>query len=83
MIPKRQLRTEPEIVASMEIRACKGGETRCVQTLTRHMEQCQACGIAVDSDLIDHPCFGFHADCQSAEELEERPALSFYKSSSH
>lgn len=49
----------------------------------RHVEQCQACGIAVDSDLIDHPCFGFHVDCQSAEELEARPALSFCKSSGH
>jgi hypothetical protein len=78
MIPNRQLRTGCEITVpfevSIEVRACKGGETRCVQTLTQHMEQCQACGIAVPGDLIDHPCFGFDAGCLSAEEeLEARP----------
>jgi hypothetical protein len=72
MIPNRQLRprygiTVP-IEASIEIRACQGGETRCVQTLAQHMEECQACGMAVPCDLIDHPCFGFEAGCLQAEE---------------
>ena len=72
MIPNRQLRprygiTVP-IEASIEIRACQGGETRCVQTLAQHMEECEACGMAVPCDLIDHPCFGFEAGCLQAEE---------------
>ncbi|WP_353641361.1 hypothetical protein [Mesorhizobium sp. WSM2239] len=51
-----------------ETRACKGGETRCGQTLTEHVEECQACGMAVACDLVDHPFFGFEADCPKAEE---------------
>ena len=70
MALNRQVRTRYEIAVpdeiALEIRACKGGETRCVQTLTRHMDQCQACGVAVRCDLIDHPCFGFEAGCQPA-----------------
>jgi hypothetical protein len=67
MIPNRQLRprygiTVP-IEASIEIRACQGGET-----LAQHMEECEACGIAVPCDLIDHLCFGFEAGCLQAEE---------------
>jgi hypothetical protein len=67
MTPNRQIRTgyafEVPIDVPIEMRACKGGETLCVQTLTMHMEQCQACGTAVPCDLIDHPCFGFEAGC--------------------
>jgi hypothetical protein len=75
MISNQQLKIRYEITVpievSIEIKACKGGETRCVQTLARHMEQCQACGIAVAGDLIDHPCFGFEGGClQAEEELE-------------
>jgi hypothetical protein len=73
MFPNRQLRTRHEIIpapveVAVEIRACNGGETRCVQTLTQHMEQCQDCGITVPSGLIDHPCFGFEAACLPAED---------------
>ncbi|NGO50490.1 hypothetical protein [Allomesorhizobium camelthorni] len=57
--------TEPET------RACKGGETRCVQTLMSHMEECQACGTAVACDLIDHPFFGFATNCPQAEEQDD------------
>jgi hypothetical protein len=53
--------TEPET------RACKGGETRCSQTLTGHVEECQACGTAVARDLVDHPFFGFEAGCPQVE----------------
>ena len=58
---------------SPETRACKGGETCCGQTMTEHVEQCQACGMAVPCDLIDHPFFGFEAGCPKAEEENPQP----------
>jgi hypothetical protein len=54
-----------------ETRACKGGETRCSQTLTGHVEECQACGLAIDCEELDCSFYGFAAKCPKAEEQDD------------
>lgn len=50
-----------------EKRACKGGETICSQTLSGHVEECQACGLAIDCEDLDCSYFGFAAKCPRQE----------------
>jgi hypothetical protein len=54
-----------------ETRACKGGETRCSQSLTCHVEECVVCGLAIDCEELDCSYDGFAAKCPQQEPGDE------------
>lgn len=43
--------------------ACRGAATVSMRCGPTHMEECQACHMAVAWDLINHHFFGFKAGC--------------------
>ncbi|RUV07820.1 hypothetical protein EOA60_00170 [Mesorhizobium sp. M1A.F.Ca.IN.020.06.1.1] len=43
--------------------ACKGAATRSTRCGMDHMEECRACHMEVDWDLMNHPFIGFKASC--------------------
>ena len=44
-------------------KACRGGSTLPAMAGGEPAQECQFCGTKVRDDLVDHPFYGFEADC--------------------